>query len=36
MIEIFAGEIVGLDAVAIREAGERFVGTFVARMRYGT
>jgi hypothetical protein len=35
MADSFAGEIVGLDAVAIRKAGERFVDAFVARIRYG-
>jgi hypothetical protein len=36
MADSFAGEIVGLDAVEIRKAGERFVDAFVARMRSGT
>jgi hypothetical protein len=35
MADSFAGEIVGLDAVAIRKAGERFVDAFVARIRSG-
>ena len=36
MLDSFAGEIVGLDAVEIRKAGERLVDAFVARMRSGT
>ena len=36
MLDSFAGEIVGLDSVEIRKAGERFVDAFVARMRSGT
>lgn len=36
MADSFAGEIVGLDAVEIRKAGEQFVDAFTMRMRTGT
>lgn len=36
MADSFASEIVGVDAVETRKAGERFVDRFVARMRSGT
>jgi hypothetical protein len=36
MSDSFASELVGLDAVEIRKASERFVDAFVARMRSGT
>ncbi len=36
MSDSFASELVGLDAVEIRMASERFVDVFVVRMRSGT
>ena len=36
MIDSFADELVGLDAVQIRKASEIFVDAFTARMRAGT
>ncbi len=36
MLDTFAQEIVGLDAVEIRQHAERFVDAFTARMRSGT
>ena len=36
MLDSFADEIVGLDAVQIRKASEHFVDAFTSRMRTGT